>query len=273
MTTARDRPPEEAAEDSSFARGLRLLLAIADRGAIRADELGTLLDMPASTVYRYLRTLADFGFVDRRGGVYELGPRLLIGGGSTVSSEQLIRHADPILHMLADETGETAMVMRRVGLSAVCLSEVDSARPLRVSLDVGGSSPLHAGAAARVLLAYAPSEILEEIVAQGLEPVTPATPGEGELRAGLRSIVGDGVATSVEELVPGSVTMAVPLLGGDGIVGSLAVIGPAARCGAAWRARTARLLPFAAAELMGSLAGSSTGRSAYSRGANEDTLR
>ena len=40
MTTARDRPPEEAAEDTSFARGLRLLLTVADRGEVRADELG-----------------------------------------------------------------------------------------------------------------------------------------------------------------------------------------------------------------------------------------
>jgi len=273
MTTARDRPPEEAAEDTSFARGLRLLLAIADRGAIRADELGTLLDMPTSTVYRYLRTLAEFGFVDRRGGVYELGPRLLIGSGSTVSSERLIRHADPILRMLVDETGETAMVMRRVGLSAVCLSQVDSSRPLRVSLDVGGSSPLHAGAAARVLLAFAPPEILEELIGQGLQPVTPATLGEAELRASLHSMAQAGVATSAGELVPGSINIAVPLLGDDGIVGALGVIGPETRCGTAWRARTARILPFAAETLMTSLAaGTAMGLSGQSRIADEGTL-
>ena len=33
-STARDRPPEEAAEDTSFARGLRVLLTIADRGYV-----------------------------------------------------------------------------------------------------------------------------------------------------------------------------------------------------------------------------------------------
>ena len=82
MTTARDHPPEEAAEDTSFARGLRLLLTVADRGEVRADELGSTLDMPLSTVYRYLRTLGDFGFVDRHGGVFRLGPKLLIGTGS-----------------------------------------------------------------------------------------------------------------------------------------------------------------------------------------------
>src|SRR4029079_12000101 len=94
MTTARDRPPEEAAEDTSFARGLRLLLTVADRGEVRADELGSTLDMPLSTVYRYLRTLGDVVFVDRHGGVFRLGPKLLIGTGSMVSSERLIRHAD-----------------------------------------------------------------------------------------------------------------------------------------------------------------------------------
>jgi len=68
MVTARDRPPEEAAIDTSFARGLRLLLAVADRGEVRADDLAVILEMPVSTVYRYLRTLGEFGFVDKWGG-------------------------------------------------------------------------------------------------------------------------------------------------------------------------------------------------------------
>src|SRR5438094_2546959 len=85
VSTARDRPPEEAAEDTSFARGLRLLLTVADRGEIRADELSSVLEMPISSVYRYLRTLSEFGFVDQRDGRYRIGPRLLIGSGSNVT--------------------------------------------------------------------------------------------------------------------------------------------------------------------------------------------
>ena len=135
MATARDRPPEEAAEDTSFARGLRVLLMIADRGEIRADELSTLLDTPVSTIYRYLRTLAGFGFVDRQGAGYRLGPRLIIGSGENITSEELIRAADPVLRMLAEETGETAVISRRVGLSAVCLHEVPSHHPLRVAIE------------------------------------------------------------------------------------------------------------------------------------------
>src|SRR4029078_243296 len=81
MTTARDRPPEEASEDTSFARGLRVLLTVADRGELRADELSALLETPISTIYRYLRTLAEFGFIDRGGAGYRLGPALTLGQG------------------------------------------------------------------------------------------------------------------------------------------------------------------------------------------------
>ncbi len=253
-STARDRPPEEAAEDTSFARGLRLLLTVSDRGEIRADELSSILDMPSSTVYRYLRTLGEFGFVDRHDGRYRLGPRLLIGAGSKVTSERLVRLADPVLRMLAEETGETALIVRRVGLSALCLHQVEAKQPLRVALEPGAMAPLYAGAMSRVLLAYAPPEILEQVVAQGIQPVTDRTPGEADLRSGLAEIVSSGIALSEGEYVAGSVAMAVPIFREDGIVAALAVAGPESRCGLAWRARMRRLLPSAAEAIMASLA-------------------
>jgi IclR family acetate operon transcriptional repressor len=254
MTTARDRPPEEAGEDTSFARGLRLLLTVADRGEVRADELGTLLDMPISTVYRYLRTLADFGFVDRHGGQFRLGPRLLIGSGANVSSERLIRHADAALRMLVDETGETAVVVRRIGLSSICLHQVESDEALRVTWEPGQMAPLYAGAPGRVLLAFAPAEVLAEVLAQDLLRLTPATPTESELRERLGSIVMSGLATSEGELVAGSVAMAAPVFREDGIVGAIALLGPEFRCDDEWRARAGRLLQEAAMAINASLA-------------------
>jgi DNA-binding IclR family transcriptional regulator len=254
VTTARDRPPEEAAEDTSFARGLRLLLTVADRGEARADELSALLEMPVSTVYRYLRTLAEFGFVDRHGGQFRLGPKLLIGTGANVSSERLIRHADPVLRMLAEETGETAVVVRRIGLSSICLHQIESDAALRVTLEPGSMTPLYAGAAGRVLLAFAPAEVLDEVLGQDLLRITPNTPDERDLRNGLGDVVLTGIATSEGELIEGSVAMAVPVFRDDGIVGGIAVIGPTFRCGPAWRARTAQLLQGAARVINAGLA-------------------
>lgn len=254
MATARERPPEEAAEDTSFARGLRLLLTISDRGEIRADELSTIVDMPLSSVYRYLRTLAEFGFVDRRDGRYRLGPRLSIGSGSKVTSQRLVRIADPVLRLLAEETGESVIVMRRVGLSAVCLHQVESPEPLRVAIEPGTMMSLHAGAPARVLLAYAPIEILDEVLLTGIPPVAAGTLSEPELRASLEEILRTGFATSEDEFVTGSVAIAVPIMRDDGIVAVLAVTGPANRCGLDWRARTRRLLRSASETIVTALA-------------------
>ena len=250
MITARDRPPEEASIDTSFARGLRLLLTVADRGEVRADELAVILEMPVSTVYRYLRTLAEFGFVDRRGSSYALGPRLVIGGGSTVTSERLIRLSGPVLAMLVEETGETAMVLRRIGSSATCLIQVETDKPLRVSLAAGSISSLHGDAAGRVLLAFAPPELIEEVIAQDF--VARDASDARELRESLREIAEAGVATS-EGTADDIVTMAVPILREDGIVGALVVSGPASRCGLAWRTRAKRALTAGTRMLAGSL--------------------
>jgi DNA-binding IclR family transcriptional regulator len=250
--TARDRPPEEAAEDTSFARGLRVLLTIADRGEIRADELGALLEMPVSTVYRYLRTLADFGFVDRGTAGYRLGPRLIIGSGANVTAEELIRTADPVLQLLAEETGETAVIVRRIGLTAVCLHEVPSRERLRVNIAPASSLPLRSGAFGKALLAFAPTDIVDEVLAT--EPPGGQDPMDDErLRADLADVVTSGVARSVGEVISGSVAIAIPIFRQDGIVAAIGVIGPETRCGLAWRTRVARLLPSAAGAIVGAL--------------------
>jgi DNA-binding IclR family transcriptional regulator len=253
MSTARDRPPEEAHEDTSFARGLRVLLTIADRGEVRADELGVLLETPVSTIYRYLRTLTEFGFIDRHGAGYRLGPRLIIGNGPNVTAEDLIRTADPVLRLLAEETGETAIIVRRLGLAAVCLHEVPSSQALRVTIGPTTSLPLASGAFGKALLAFAPEDILDEVIAQdGL--ATPAALDPERLRADLAEIVTSGVARSVGEVVSGSVAIAVPIFREDGIVAAIGVTGPEGRCGLAWRTRVARLLPGAAGSVVGALA-------------------
>lgn len=250
MATARDRPPEEAQEDTSFARGLRVLLTIADRGEIRADELSVLLGSPVSTIYRYLRTLSDFGFIDRQGSSYRLGPRLIIGSGANVTAEELIRTSDPVLRLLEEETGETALIVRRIGLAAVVLHEIPSSQPLRVTIPPGEELPLQGGAFGKALLAFAPAEIQDEVFALERPPGAP----DGErLRADLADVVTSGVARSVGEVLSGTVAIAVPIFRHDGIVAAIGVIGPEARCGLAWRTRVAKLLPGAAGSIVGAL--------------------
>ncbi|MFN8620340.1 MAG: IclR family transcriptional regulator C-terminal domain-containing protein [Chloroflexota bacterium] len=259
--TARERPPEEASIDTSFARGLRLLLMIADRGELRADELGAALEMPASTVYRYLRTLGEFGFVDRSGARYRLGPRLVIGAGALVTTERLIRHADPVLQELAAMSGETAVVMRRVALDAYLVHQVEAPQQLRVTLDPETRVPLWSGVFGRVLLAWAP----EDVVAAALEAEAAAAaagvPGAraeaaepAAVREELAGLVRAGAAVGEDELVEGSVAVAAPILVADGIAGAVGIVGPRFRCDAAVVERVRLALPGAAARIAEELA-------------------
>jgi DNA-binding IclR family transcriptional regulator len=181
--------------------------------------------------------------VERHEGGYRLGPRLVIGGGAAVTSEELIRRADPVLETLVAETGETAIICRRIGLAAVCLHQRESNHPLRVALEPGASSRLDVGAASRVLLAYAPEDIQAAIL--GPSPAAAA-------RRSLARITLDGVARSEGEYISDTVTIAVPVLREDGIVAALAVIAPRDRAGQAWQARTARRLVDGAAAIAGS---------------------
>jgi DNA-binding IclR family transcriptional regulator len=246
VTTARDRPPEEAAEDTSFARGLRVFLTIADRGEVRADELSSLLDTPLSTIYRYLRTLTEFGFVDRQEGGYRLGPRLhVLGAGPTVTAEELIRAADPVLAELTAATAETSFISRRVGLGALCLAQYPSTQPLRVAVEPGTTSPLDVGAVAQVLLAYAPEEIQDAALAEATDG--PAT------RRRIAAIVAAGCAQDDGATFAGAVTIAVPVLRDDGIIAAIALAAPSERATGRWVPRARRALQEAALVIEASL--------------------
>jgi len=246
VTTARDRPPEEAAEDTSFARGLRVFLTIADRGEVRADELSSLLDTPLSTIYRYLRTLTEFGFVDRQEGGYRVGPRLhVLGAGPTVSAEELIRAADPVLADLTTETGETSFISRRVGLGALCLAQHPSSHPLRVAVEAGTTASLTLGAVAQVLLAYAPEEIQDAALAE----VADAEP----MRRRLAAIVEAGCADDDGASFPGAVTVAIPVLRDDGIIAAIALAAPTDRATRRWVPGARRALRDAAMAIETSL--------------------
>jgi IclR family acetate operon transcriptional repressor len=244
MTTALDRPPEEAAEDTSLARGLRIFLTIADRGEIRADELSTLLETPLSTVYRYLRTLTEFGFIERQEGGYRLGSRLhVLGAGRTVTAEELIRASDPVLASLAETSGETAFVSRRIGLGAVSLAEHPSAHPLRVVPELGLASPLTVGAVALVLLAYAPEEVQDAALAEVEDPTRTA------IRGRLTAVASDAYAYDDDETFPSATTMAVPVLSDDGIVAAVGLSAPTDRANRRWQARARGGLRRAAAAI------------------------
>jgi DNA-binding IclR family transcriptional regulator len=120
-------------------------------------------------------------------------------------------------------------------------------------------SPLYAGALGRVLLAFAPAEVLDEVLAQDLVRITEATPTEDELRANLGAVVMTGLAVSDGELIEGSVALAAPVFREDGIVGAIGLLAPSFRCDPGARARAGRLVVEAARAINAALAEDGSG--------------
>lgn len=240
-------------DDTSFARGLRLLLVVAERPGARADELAAQLETPVSTVYRYLRTLVELGFVDRRGSRYHLGSNVLIGGSATVASAVLVAAAGPVLALLAERSNETAVLARRVGTSVVSLDVAEPVRPLRIVETPGEVRPLGDDAVSLVLLAHAPDEVVATaLAARGR---TPRGWAAGE-RDRLARVVESGGWSSTDADPDPIVTVAVPILRTDGIAGALALRGPAARCDERWVATARTLLADAARAVVEAVEGS-----------------
>jgi len=82
----------------------------------------------------------------------------------------------------------------------------------------GSRLPLHATGVGKVLLAYAPADVVEAVLAD-LRPVTPRTITDpGRLRRELEAVRQRRFARTVDEMTVGTTSVAVPVLGRTGAV-------------------------------------------------------
>lgn len=236
-----------AAPQSSFARGLSVLVAVAENGDIAVEDVAAELGMPLSTVYRYVRTLREFEFVEEHEGRYVPGWRLLELSGQHLTHARLAEIGASVLRDVVDALSETAVLTVRVGTQAMCLRQIESPHPIRYAFRINQLLPLHAGAGQRVLLAYAPSTVSSRVLSNPLPRFTGHTHDRDRLRRDIEHIRSTGAAVSHGEFNPGAVAVAVPVFSGGEVVCSLTVAGPESRCGAkSWPKRALASLRAAA---------------------------
>lgn len=156
-----------------------LLDRVADEQEATAGRLADLVGEPRSTVYRLLSSLQALELVEpgSHRGTYRLGLKLLRLGSAVIARFDERQAALPVMERIHQATGETVFLCVRRGDEAVCIERIDGRRVQSLALRLGGSLPLHAGAAPTVLLAYEPREVWEQYVGRtGLEQLTPKTP-------------------------------------------------------------------------------------------------
>ena len=247
---------------SSFARGLRVMIGVAERGEASAEELANDSQIPLSTVYRYLKTLRSVDLVEEHGGRYIPGWRLLELSGRHLAHSKLVEISSSVLSDIVDLTGETAVLTVRVGHQAMCLRQVESSHAIRYAFRINQLLPLHAGAGQRVLLAFAPPSVVKRVLEVPLRKFTDQTHTVDQIRADLEQIRRTGIAVSRGELNPGAVAVAMPVVAGGEVLCAICLAGPENRCDERWRKAAHKALVDATARLARAIEGAGDGLAA-----------
>ena len=194
------------------------------------------LRMNKSTVYRFLTSLKELGFVrqDPETDKYSLTLKLFEIGMSVLERLELWREAEPVLKEIAHVTGETVHLATLDESRLVYIGKIESAKTLRVSMmsRVGRTAPTYCTALGKILLAHLPRERKDEILRkEKMVRITDRTiTRRADLDRELASILQEGYALDDEEHEIGVRCVAAPVRDNRGIVcAAVSVSVPAVR--------------------------------------------
>lgn len=244
MCSAQSNGPETAGANA-VARVAAVLAAYGpgDR-SLGVTELARRTGLPKSTVHRLTGQLADHGLLERddedagrgtaggengrqRGGGLRLGLRLFSLGELASRQRDLRDVALPHMADLREATRQTVQLAVLEGTEVVYVQILQTRDAPRLPSRIGGRLPAYATGVGKAMLAFAPEEVTDAVLATGLPPIGPRTTTSPRLlRRELARIREAGVAFDHEESATGLVCAASPVLSGDGhAVASLSISG------------------------------------------------
>ena len=201
-----------------------------NRVSLSLSDLARAAGLPSSTVHRIAGELVEWGGLERTpGGDYTVGIRLWEIAARSRRSYGLRETAMPFLQGLFDLTRQHVQLAVMDGADALLIEKISAANAVSTIGRVGGRLPLHATAVGKALLAAAPGETQERILARPLPAYTPLTVTSARaLRRELAGTRRRGFALANEEMSIGAVSCAAPIPGrGQQVVAAISVVIPA----------------------------------------------
>ena len=214
MRTARSTGPRDSPVQT-VAKAAEALDYLAANGELTASELTELLSEPRSSVYRLLASLSTAELVEagNRRGTFRLGLKLFQLGTRVAQRFDERQLALPVMERLHELTEETVFLCVRRDDVAVCIECLPGKHVQALALGLGGSLPLHAGAAPRVLLAYEPKDVqadyLRRVDLVSFTDRTPSTPSA--VKRALSEVRAKGYAVSDEDVTIGIAALGAPI--------------------------------------------------------------
>jgi DNA-binding IclR family transcriptional regulator len=225
---AKDRYTVEAVD-----RALQLLEVLAEGPDLGVTELSKRMGVGKTLVFRMLHTLEQRGYVirDQARRTNALGYRILYLANAMEHQDTLVGTANPILDELALACRENVNFVIRDGQTSLCVATRQSSHQIRLFAQVGRHGPLHAGGGSKVLLAYAPHDVLQAVLRSNLPMFTQHTIIDPiELEQILAKIRTDGYHVAANDLDDGAFSIAAPVYGiGSNVVAALSIAGPVSR--------------------------------------------
>ncbi|MFI5215637.1 MAG: IclR family transcriptional regulator [Candidatus Limnocylindria bacterium] len=201
--------------------------------------IGRALGVPKSSAHRLLTALSRRGLVEQDGrGRYGPGIGLVALGLGALEREPVVAAARPVLEQEAEALGETFFLVGSRAGRLVVLDKAEGSGFLRAAPRVGSTVPVHATAAGKLYLAFAPDLLAPP--PEALEPFTPRTAGgaaalEREVAQARRR----GWAVNREEWIPGLSVIAAPIrIFGGGISAGARLVAVVAVAAPVQRMRT-----------------------------------
>ncbi|MFG1767132.1 IclR family transcriptional regulator [Micromonospora parva] len=194
--------------------------------ALTLSELARRTGMPLPTVYRRAAELVAWGALERGDdGRYRIGLRLWEVGSLAPRGLGLRELALPVMEDLYEVTHENVQLAVRQGLELVFIERIAGRHAVPVLTRVGGRFALHATGVGLVLLAHAPAEVQEQVLAAPLERYTELTITDPRrLRRCLAEVRRVGYAVSDRQVTMDALSVAAPVRVPEGVVAAISLV-------------------------------------------------
>ena len=210
----------------SIERGIEVLRAFgAHNATLSASAVAASVALPRPVVRRILLTFQHLGYARSQNGLWSLTPRILELGAGYFGTASLPEIAYLIMAEVVEITSETCSVGVLDGADVIHVARVEARRALPDAVRVGTRLPAHATAVGKVMLANLTDGALDDYFAvASLERYTPQTICDPALlRTRLEDVRRRGFNVSIEELHPGMLAAAVPIVVDGGVIGAITV--------------------------------------------------
>ncbi|MFI7432245.1 IclR family transcriptional regulator domain-containing protein [Micromonospora haikouensis] len=212
---------------SVTSRVLALLAAFSPASpALTLTELARRAGLPLPTAHRRAAELLAWGALERGDdGRYRIGLRLWEVGSLAPRGLGLREVALPVMEDLYEVTHENVQLAVRQDLEVVFIERIAGRHAVPVLTRVGGRFALHATGVGLVLLAHAPAEVQERVLAAPLRRYTELTVTDpGRLRRCLADVRRTGYAVSDRQVTMDALSVAAPIRAPEGVVAAISLV-------------------------------------------------